>query len=220
LAINGITINYTRTTDIFVDLDDRAAIANRWGANYFVSIHCNSFTDKQAHGVETYCYDFGGEGEKLARKVQASLVKATSLASRADVKKADFVVLRKTLMPAILVETAFISNPNEEKKLANSDFRQTVANGIARGICEYLKIPFMITKPSNPPKEGEIDMDTIVVYTGDIDALSAILVGQKYKAPIMRQSDYNSSGLKAKKVIVVGTGIDRFDSFKKAANLL
>jgi N-acetylmuramoyl-L-alanine amidase len=213
LKVNGITVNYTRTTDIFVDLGDRAAIANRWGANYFVSVHCNAFTDRQAHGTETYCYDFGGEGEKLARKVQASLVKATGLRNRADVKKAGFTVLKKTAMPAILVETAFISNPNEEKKLANSAFRQTVANGIASGICEYLGI-----KRIN--NNGGDIVETIVTYLGDVDALAAIVVGQKYKAPVMRKADFESSGISAKKVIQIGGTGDRFDTFKRAAQLL
>lgn len=211
LAANGITINYTRVTDVFVDLDDRAAIANRWGANYFVSVHCNAFTDKQANGVETYCYDFGGEGEKLARKVQAAVVKATGLTSRADVKKAGFTVLEETTMPAILVETAFISNPAEEKKLATPAFRQTIANGIANGIFEYLGI--------NTTKE-ENYMETIVTYLGDVDALAAIVVGQKYKAPVMRKSDFDASGISAKKVIQIGGTGDRFDTFKKAAQLL
>jgi N-acetylmuramoyl-L-alanine amidase len=147
LKVNGIMVNYTRTTDIFVDLGERAAIANRWGANYFVSVHCNAFTDRQANGVETYCYDFGGEGEKLARKVQATVVKATGLKNRADVKKAGFTVLEETAMSAILVETAFISNPVEEKKLATPAFRQTVAVAIAKGICEYLGIGFIEAKP-------------------------------------------------------------------------
>jgi N-acetylmuramoyl-L-alanine amidase len=73
---------------------------------------------------------------------------------------------------------------------------------------------------SNQKEEDDV-VDTIIVYYGDIDALAAIVLGQKYKAPVMRKSDFDASGIKAKKVIQVGGGEgDRFDTFKRAAQLL
>lgn len=220
LTANGITVNYTRTTDTFVELDDRAAIANRWKADYFISIHCNASTDRQARGAETYCYDFGGEGEKLAREVQATVVAATGLASRADVKKANFAVLRETTMPAILIEMAFISNHDEEKKLASADFRQKAAGAIAKAICFYLGIQQVITNSASV--KGGNDVDTIVTYFGDADVFAAIVVAQKMRAPLMKQSDYEASGIKAAKIVKIGgaPNSDRFDTFKRAAQLL
>lgn len=69
-------------------------------------------------------------------------------------------------------------------------------------------------------KEEEFDMKTLVIYFGDLDALSAILVAQKYQCPMMRKSDYERSGLKAEKIIQIG-GIapDRFATFKETAKL-
>lgn len=217
----GIDAQLTRDNDVFVELSARAAKANTAKANYFVSIHCNSATSSQAHGTETYCYAKGGEGEKLAAAVQKHLIQELKLTDR-GVKTANYAVLRETKMPAILTEVAFISNPQEEALLRNELFQNLAAKAIAEGICEYLniKLPSQNTaqKPTNVKEV--YDMNTIVVYTGDIDALAAVVVGQKLKAPVMRQSDYQASGLKANKVIVIGTGTDRFDSFKKAAALL
>jgi len=70
-------------------------------------------------------------------------------------------------------------------------------------------------------KEEEFDMKTLVIYFGDLDSLSAILVAQKYQCPMMRKSDYERSGLKAEKVIQVGgMAPNRYESFKEAAKLL
>lgn len=217
----GIDAQLTRDSDVFVELNTRANKANAAKANYFVSIHCNSATSPQAHGTETYCYAKGAEGEKLAANVQRALIKELKLADR-GVKTANYAVLRETRMPAILVELAFISNPKEEALLRNELFQDLAAKAIAEGICEYLniKLPNQNTAQKLTNVKEAYDMNTIVVYTGDIDALAAIVVGQKLKAPVMRQSDYQASGLKANKVIVIGTGTDRFDTFKQAAELL
>jgi hypothetical protein len=89
--------------------------------------------------VETYIYAPGGEAEKLARLVQAELVAATGLTDR-GVKAANFHVLRKTDMPAILVELAFISNQEEERLLADGIFQSKCAETIASGVKKYLQI--------------------------------------------------------------------------------
>lgn len=209
----GIMTKLTRTSDVFVDLDDRAKIANAFGANLFVSIHCNSATDRSANGIETYCYKFGGDGEKLAKAVQKELIAATGLRDR-SVKAANFAVLRETAMPAILVELCFISNPAEEALLNNPSFQAKCARAIVDGILKYLGI-------TNTNKKEDDELDKIVVYYGDIDALAAIIVGQKKKAPVMKQSDFEASGIKATTIIRIGGDAgDRFDTFKKAAQML
>lgn len=144
----GIKTKLTRDRDIFVELQDRCQIANSFGADYFVSIHCNSFTSPTAHGIETYCYKFGGKGEALAKAIQNELIAVTALTSR-GVKAANFAVLRETKMPAVLVEMAFISNPEEEKLLASTEFQDKCALAIAKGIGKVLNIQVnLIPKPS------------------------------------------------------------------------
>lgn len=150
LENRGIEIYLTRTADIFVDLSIRAKMANEAHADYFVSIHCNSAINPQAHGIETYCYVKSEKAEKLANMVQSEIVKATGLMDR-GVKTANFAVLRETKMPAILIETAFISNINEEKLFKNVVFQDKIAIAIAKGLCRYLGIEYM----------GELNMEEI-----------------------------------------------------------
>lgn len=138
-------IHLTRWTDkelgldVNSDLAARANLANSLKADLFISVHCNSAADPSAHGVETYALAPGGEGEKIARLVQASLVDVTNLADR-GVKFANFCVLRKTNMPAVLVELAFISNPYQEKLLANPEFQNASAWAIALGVKKYYRV--------------------------------------------------------------------------------
>lgn len=129
----GVEVKLTRTSDVFVDLQPRCDIANSWMADYFVSIHCNAASTPQAHGTETYCYKFGGKGEVLAKAIQAQLIAVTGRANR-GVKEANFYVLRKTNMPAVLTELAFISNREEERLLASTTYQEKCAMAIAKGI--------------------------------------------------------------------------------------
>lgn len=126
------------------DLRNRCNVANSWGADLFISIHCNSATPA-AHGTETFCYKFGGNGEKLARCIQDRLIHAVGLTNR-GVKEGNFAVIRDTSMPAVLVELAFISNPTEEQILASARWQEIMATAIVEGIKDHLGIM--------PKKEG------------------------------------------------------------------
>jgi N-acetylmuramoyl-L-alanine amidase len=146
-------VKLTRTTDIAVSLKDRAAIANSWGADYFISVHSNSFTDRKVGGVETWAYAPGGNGEKLAKAVQAELVKVTGLANRGVKFNSKFAVLRDTKAPAILTETGFISNPAEEKLLKTDAFRDKIARAIAQGVAKQLGKKLPEPKPAQAPAQ-------------------------------------------------------------------
>lgn len=150
LKKHGIDVVFTRTndnpgfpTDEKQNLAKRVSIANTAKADIFVSVHCNSAGNKQARGLETYCYALGGNGEKLARAIQEEVRKATGFIDR-GVKTANFYVLRYTQMPAVLVELGFISNPDEEKILASTDFQAKAAEAIAKGICRYFGIQWKV----------------------------------------------------------------------------
>lgn len=135
----GVEVKLTRTSNVFVDLQPRCDIANSWMADYFVSIHCNAASTPQAHGTETYCYKFGGKGEVLAKAIQAQLIAVTGRANR-GVKEANFYVLRKTNMPAVLTELAFISNREEERLLASTTYQEKCAMAIAKGIGKVIGV--------------------------------------------------------------------------------
>ncbi|MCR8641995.1 N-acetylmuramoyl-L-alanine amidase [Paenibacillus sp. N1-5-1-14] len=136
LTANGVSVNYTRTTDTFVGLSERANYANNTGANYFLSIHLNS-AGATATGTETYAFDPGGSDERLASFVQSNLVSAIGLPNR-GVKFANFAVLRETNMAAVLTEVCFISNPSEESLLKTDAFLTKAATGIAKGVVAFL----------------------------------------------------------------------------------
>jgi N-acetylmuramoyl-L-alanine amidase len=132
-------------TDLNSSLQKRCDIANNAGVDYFISIHCNAY-NASANGTETLIYAKDGEAEKLANEVNQSLVDNIGTTNR-GVKVQNVKVLRSTTMPAILVETAFITNVNDADILVNR--QDDIANGIVKGICKYLKIDY---------KEGENNM--------------------------------------------------------------
>uniref|UniRef100_UPI000679728D N-acetylmuramoyl-L-alanine amidase n=1 Tax=Anaerosalibacter massiliensis TaxID=1347392 RepID=UPI000679728D len=138
LKKHNINVKYSRTTDVFVELSDRAGMANNANADVFVSLHCNSFTEGSAKGVETYHYPGSTEGTKLAKCIQNSILRNGVYNSNRGVKQENFAVLRQTKMPAALVETAFITNSQDANILKNK--QDAMAQAIAMGILDYLKI--------------------------------------------------------------------------------
>jgi N-acetylmuramoyl-L-alanine amidase len=145
LRQEGVEVILTRTTDIRLgsttaeDLDARSRIANQSNADLFVSIHANANLDRSKHGTSLY-YHSHPENHvgcaKLARALQASLVKELG---RKDLGIFDrqFLVLKNLNMPGALVETAFLSNHEEERLLAQDWFQNRTAIAIVDGIKAY-----------------------------------------------------------------------------------
>ena len=112
--------------------------ANTSGADVFVSIHCNSAANTSAKGTETLIYSTGGKAELLAKCIQSQIVNSLGTMDRGVKTRPDLCVLRETIMPAVLVETAFISNEEDAYKL---QFRQyAFAAAISRGITDFEKL--------------------------------------------------------------------------------
>lgn len=111
---------------------DVAEMANASGASLFVSIHCNSAVNRNAHGTETWHYTGCPTGKRFATKIQLEIVKALGTRDRGVKTSRALYVLRKTVMPAVLVETAFLSNPAEEKLLnaKTAEIGEAIAKGI------------------------------------------------------------------------------------------
>jgi N-acetylmuramoyl-L-alanine amidase len=134
--LSPVEVKLTRETDLAVDLHARGPMANDWGAELFVSIHCNSVSDPNANGIETYHYPDDEEGKRLAQEVHSRLVSAYGLRDR-GIKTAEFAVLKETKAPAILVEMAFLSNPVECAILTSGVGQEQAAAAIADGIRAY-----------------------------------------------------------------------------------
>ncbi|MBE9918132.1 AMIN domain-containing protein [Paenibacillus donghaensis] len=138
LLENEPDIDYvlTRSDDTFVELAERARIANDLNADVFVSIHANSAGSK-ASGSETYYQRDASKA--LANVMHKYLVKATGLPDR-NVKYGNFHVIRETKMPAVLLEVGYLSNPKDEAVLFSESVQDAVAQGIVSGIKEYLGV--------------------------------------------------------------------------------
>lgn len=139
LQQNGVQAVLTRDSDYFVSLPGRVKIAERVNANVFVSIHANSAGLKRpdVSGLETYYYY--RSGLRLARTVHNKILRSINVRNR-KVRKARFYVLRKSSMPSILVETGFLTGREDAAKLRTSSYQNRMAEAIAQGILEYLRI--------------------------------------------------------------------------------
>ncbi len=137
LKERGFNVKLTRYQDYFVSLSDRAQFANQLQADFFISIHTNYHPSQTVQGVETYAHNNAcSETWTLAWYIQDEIVKQTN-ANDHSLKAANFAVLRRAQMPAILVEAGFLSNPIEESKLRNSNYQDKIAQGIADGLISF-----------------------------------------------------------------------------------
>ena len=120
------------------DLRNRAAMANQWGADYFISIHTNSSLNPAANGFEAYVYRLNSRSEELAQSIVDSVV--SRLGSKDNgVRQANFAVLRRTRMPATLLELGYLSNPTEALNLNSPAWQRAVAQAIYEGIFNFVK---------------------------------------------------------------------------------
>jgi N-acetylmuramoyl-L-alanine amidase len=130
----GHWVVMTRRKDRYLKLISRANFANRLNADLFMSIHANSAATPEVSGMEVFHFPGSEKGEKFAAKILKSMLKEFPGHKRRGVKEANFTVLRTTKMPAVLVESEFLSNPQQLKFLADSENQEALASAIARGI--------------------------------------------------------------------------------------
>jgi N-acetylmuramoyl-L-alanine amidase len=168
----GFKVMLTRTTDEYVDLPLRPALANRKGADLFVSLHFNATEDgkNEVQGPETYCITpvgasssnaqgdgansapttanhFDQQSMLLAYQTQKSLVRNLGATDR-EVRRARFAVLRDAAMPAILIEGGYMTHPAEGKRIFDAGYRRLMARAIVQGILAYVNI---VQPPAPPP---------------------------------------------------------------------
>lgn len=144
LKVNALLMNeprikpyMTRTDDTFISLDDRASFANNLKADLFISLHANKSDSASASGTETFYYH--SYSQTFAQIIHKHVLKAAGLKDR-GVKNEGFVVIRKTTMPAILIESGFLSNKTDNSVLFDETKQNEIAKEIVAGIKEYLNI--------------------------------------------------------------------------------
>ena len=159
LQERGLVVALTRADDTYVSLLDRATLANNQPEAVFVSIHFDEAGRTAATGVETYYATHAAsfpervaswlpflqrtsseppnvESQSLAASIQESLVARTQAANRGT-RPQQFFVIANVRHPAVLIEGGFLTNKDEVMKLANADYREQMAIGIADGILRY-----------------------------------------------------------------------------------
>lgn len=138
----GAKVIMTRRTDSDVygvnasavdELKARTTVGTVNKADVFISIHADAFSNPTAGGTSTFYYRKSMYDVMLAQNIQTSIVQAGNLTDR-RANPANFYVIKRSLMPAALVELAFITNPNEEKLLNSPQFQQKMAQGIYQGL--------------------------------------------------------------------------------------
>jgi N-acetylmuramoyl-L-alanine amidase len=174
----GFNVVMTRSKDAYVELPDRSAVANRRGADLFVSLHFNAtrLGRDQVQGPETYCItpvgasssNAQGEGADhgptpanrveqrsllLAYQVEKALVRNLGTPDR-GVRRARYWVLCNAAMPAILVESGYMSHPAESKKIYTAAYRQRMAQAIVNGILSYQRLVSPPLPAKRPKAEG------------------------------------------------------------------
>lgn len=261
-----INVIYTRDTDVFVELDERAKIANRNNADLFICIHANA-ASASAYGTETYVLGLhrtesqqkvaerensiihleedGGEKYKsfdlspdaiIARQIQLSvfLDHSISFASKLQfefkkigrhdrgVKQAGFLVLYKTTMPSVLIETGFLTNPKEEKFLSDSTTQTVMANSMftafekykneLEGIDEQTEInrPEEVVNTDVPPVVEVKNDDIVFRVQIETSEQSIRLTDPKFKGNTV--FEYQQGGLYK---YTVGQHVNDFDAANK-----
>jgi N-acetylmuramoyl-L-alanine amidase len=176
----GYRVVMTRSTDIFVPLGSRVAIANSYPNAIFVCIHFNSASRSGANGIETYFYST--ESAPLAASIHSAVVGGARSENR-GVRRRGYFVLRRTTVPAVLVECGFLTNPGEAQAALTNSYRHSYRNSAALPIVPPSRLvpPILI----NPRKLMSVcSLSSINVLSGNQKPGTAgIIQAQKRKSP-------------------------------------
>lgn len=142
----GYNVLMTRDADNTLGLYERPAFANNNFADLFISIHSNSTTSPDVHGIEVLYAPAAAGSEKeegqqiLTKAIMDELLKATGAKKRGIIQRPKLVVIRESKMPAILIEVGFLSNAKEEKLITDDDYQNKIVGAILKGIENYFEM--------------------------------------------------------------------------------
>jgi len=218
-------------------LQARCDIANRVGADLFVSIHNNAAGSSAAHGAESYRAPNDPLGNRFAADLQAELIAATKANNR-GVKTGAFYVLRWSNMPAVLVEAGFMTNSAELSKLRTASYQRQIARGLANGIDRFTARS--VSEPwtrhwgrtrydtaAAVARHGWASAPAVVLASGETfaDSLVAAPLAARLGAPILltrptslpREIAAEISRLSPQRIVVVGGPNSVSDSVARRA---
>lgn len=188
LKNSGVNVVYTRTSDTYLDSASRVKISNDAKADYYVSIHCNTAT-ATATGTDIIYTDGDSNSLNLATAIQSNMYQFTGLKERSLLDSA-IPEAQGNNASTVKVLLGFLSNPDEEKKLATDDFQNKSAQAIASAILQ---------------SKGSYDDNSIVSAN---NAVVSITQGQSYTLPSTVQVQYKDGTTKQMPVIWNASGVD------------
>lgn len=144
LERHGFKILLTAPTDADTPLAERVALANKERVDLFISVHANALTGQwgEQQGIETFT-DGSVEGMKFGKILHKYVMQGTQFKDRGVKDGSHLYVLRKTTMPAVLVECGFMDNLREAKLLLTDAYRRETAQEIAKAVCEFYGVKYM-----------------------------------------------------------------------------
>ena len=189
LTEHDVQVIMTRTTDVYVGLSQRAAIANNVKANYFVSIHCNAGGGDRGEVINSI---YRGKGLELSNKIAAEMKAIGQDVVKQYDKKGDggtdyYAVIRETNMDAVIVECAFLDNEIDNKIIDTIEEQELFGIAIAKGILAQLGISYNGESTKSelvvPPSKTE-------VATENIDVTYQVYTGGRWLPNVMNLEDY------------------------------
>jgi len=211
---DGATVNGNGSS-INASLNTRCQIANSNKADLFLSVHCDAF-NSTAYGTSAHVFGLGGNAERFAKLLNPMM---GQLFYNRGIKVSNFAVIRDTNMPAVLLETAFLDNKDDNAKLEKANIRQQIAVNIAKSVCTYFFGTDYVYKDNstsvvqsitinNNNQGDDFSMNTCVVYFSPADFSSAVIVANKFNGCAMfcrnASSSVHPDAMKAINVITIG----------------
>ena len=186
LQNNGINVEYTRTEDVYESPYQKAMEANEAGVDFFISIHRNSFpTDNTISGVESLVYDTNGIKFELAEDINEQL-ETLGFVNLGVKERPNLVVLRRTKMPAVLVEVGFI-NSDIDNALFDDDF-ENIAQAIAAGILDTLNPNGSNIPETTPPGNPQTNSSNSLQYYVQTGAFRMEMYAQRLLGELLEQN--------------------------------
>lgn len=149
LIAQDFTVYMTRDTDKGLhdenvsnkktsDLNNRIRFFKEKNAAYVVSIHQNSYPDAGPHGAQTFYFSGSKEGEAFAASIQRALTSMDETNTRTEKASSSYYLLKKSEVPAVIVECGFLSNPEETARLTDPNYQKKMAFAISQGVSSYI----------------------------------------------------------------------------------
>lgn len=227
LQFEGVQVRMSRTTDKTVSLSQRVSDANKWGADFFVSIHINA---GGGVGFETYCYTSikdGSRTDRLRDDIHNKVMDQKVFTRDRGRKFANYHVIRETTMPACLTENGFIDNKTDADILKDETNLNKIALGHALGVAAAFGLKKKV-QPKNNNKGVDDMLDKAIVINSFADYPFAESLANKLACPIYTRNvawgkkvaktlyvvGGDTKDLKAEKFVVL-SGSNRFDTAEK-----